>query len=237
MNFYIPELKYTFYGPIVFISIIIGMLVACFLMKKSGVKKEAVFYTALLTFVSILVCSASLSVALSGDIRKIGFVGAGGALGLIIGAITSALINNDHISESISAWIISAPLMYGLSKTACHIAGCCKGIPYSKSFRVTYQLYDNKSFFPIQLTETFVFLIIFFVGLFLYFKIKNKMNVAAFILLLSGLSKIALEFLRESHIGKFISSYQIIVLSITLIGVITILLLSHFSTRKKANDS
>ena len=48
LSFYIPELRYTFYGPIVLLSIIAGVIVAAILMKKAGVKKETVLYTVLL---------------------------------------------------------------------------------------------------------------------------------------------------------------------------------------------
>ena len=214
---YIPKLEYTFYAPIVFGSILIGMLVACFLMSKAGAKKSTVLYTALLTFIMTVTVSLMMSLALTNDIRKIGFAGAGGALGLILGAITSALIHRDHAVESISAWVIVSPLMYGLSKTACHIAGCCNGIPYSGPLRVVYESKNNASYFPIQLTETFVFLLIFVSGLFLYLKTKNKLRAAAIICLISAVAKDILEFLRESHIGHIISGYQIIVLSIALL--------------------
>ena len=222
MNIHIPNLQYTFYGPIVLLSIVLGIIIACILMRNAGVKSVTCFYTAIFTFISILVCSAVLSISITGDIRKVGFVGAGGALGLIVGAVASALIHRDHISESMSAWIIVAPLMYGLSKIGCHIAGCCNGIPYNGFFTITYAEKGHISYFPIQITETIVFVLIFIIGLILYLKSKNKTRVAILVLLLSGIAKIGLEFLRESHIGHTITSYQIIVLSISIIGAVSL---------------
>ena len=221
MNIYIPELEYTFYGPIVFLSIITGMVIACFMMKKSGVKNETILLTAILTFVSIIVCSAVTSIVLSGDIRKVGFVGAGGALGLLIGASASALIHRDHLKESLSAWIIVSPLMYGLSKIGCHIAGCCNGIPYNGVINITYASKGNISYFPIQLTETVVFIVIFIIGIILFFKSDKKLTVASITLLLSAAAKTGLEYLRESHVG-IISNYQILVWIIAAAGVIFI---------------
>ena len=246
MKMYIPELAHNYYGPIVIISIFIGMITACLLMKKAGVKFQTIIYTAVLTFVSILVCSAVISVSLSGDIRKVGFAGAGGALGLLVGAITSACIHRDHIMESMTAWVISAPLMYGLSKIACHIAGCCNGIPYDGFINVTYASKGDSSYFPVQLTETVTFVVIFFIGLFLFLKtlISNKKEsvnntdssvskklslISSFILLLSALAKITLEFLRESHTGTIISGYQILVLMIAISGIIGIRYVTRIS--------
>lgn len=222
MHIHIPELRYTFYGPIVFLSILIGIVVAAILMKKANVKKETVLYTVLLTFISILIFSAVTSVIITGDIKKIGFVGAGGALGLLVGVILSAFIHNDHVAESISAWIVALPLMYGLSKIACHIAGCCHGIQYNGAFSVTYEVHNNTAYFPVQLSETAVFTIIFVIALFLYMKMENKLNVATAVLLASGLSKFILDFLRESHGEKAITGYQILVLIITILGAILI---------------
>ena len=227
MNIYIPQLQYTFYGPIVFGSIIIGIIIAAFLMKKANAKKETVIFTVLLTFVSILICSAMTSILITGDIKRIGFVGAGGAMGLLLGIILSAFIHNDHVAESISAWIVVLPLMYGLSKIACHIAGCCHGIPYHGMFAVTYEGYNNSSFFPIQLTETFVFLVIFIVALILYLRTNNKLRIATATLLASGFAKFLLDYLRESHGNSAITGYQTFVLIITILGAISIQLFNN----------
>ena len=225
---FIPELKYTFYGPIVMLSIIIGIIVACVMMKKAGVRKETVIYTVLLTFVSIIICSFIISVNLSGSIRKVGFVGAGGALGLLIGAFASAFIIRDHIEESIAAWIVVSPLMYGLSKTACHIAGCCNGIPYNGVFCVSYGARGGQSFFPVQLTETFVFLVIFAIGLMLYKRMEKPLNAGMIVLLASAFAKVGLEFLRESHMGSIITGYQILVLAIAFAGCVVMRFTSRF---------
>ena len=229
---YIPDLKYTFYGPIVLSAIIIGIVVACLLMAKAGAAKGTCFYTALLTFVMIIMVSFMTSIALNKDIRNIGFVGAGGALGLILGAVTSALIHRDHITESIAAWITSAPLMYGLSKIACHIAGCCNGIPYTGTLAVTYEAKNHGSYFPVQLTETVSFIFIFIIGLILYLKLGDKTRTAIITLILSGITKTGLEFLRESHIGQTISNYQILVLCITFAGAAAIRYVSRISARE-----
>lgn len=229
LGFYIPELRYTFYGPIVFISILAGIATACIIMKKADVRKETSIYTALLTFVSIIICSAVISISLAGDIRKVGFVGAGGALGLILGATMSAVIFRDHIAESVCAWIVSAPLMYGLSKIACHVAGCCNGIVYHGILHVTYGAKGDESYFPVQLTETVAFLMIFAVGLWMYIKLSDRMKTAMIILFVSGMTKIILEFLRESHHGQIISGYQIVVFLITISGVISINFIKKFS--------
>ena len=219
MQFFIPEMKYSFYAPIVLLSIGVGMIVACMLMRKSGIQKNAVIYTMLLTYVCILTFSFMVSIVISGDIRRVGFAGAGGALGLMAGAIISALIMGEDKVLSLVPWVLVAPLMYGLSKTACHIAGCCYGIPYEGLGKVVYASKGAEGYFPIQLVEVITFVAIFLIGLVIYLKNKNKRILSArVVIILSCIFKIGLEYLRFSHIGKEVSGYQILVLIIAILA-------------------
>lgn len=218
---YIPELTYNLYAPIVLASILTGLVVASLLCRRAGASRQTVIYTALLTFVMIIAVSFMMSVIMSGSLLKFGFVGAGGALGLILGVIVSGFIHNDHVKETVAAWIIVAPLMYGLSKIACHIAGCCNGIPYHGVLSVTYESHASASYFPVQLLETLVFVVIFAVGLVLFLKASSDkmLGVASLVLLLSCVAKVSIEFLRESHAGKTVTGYQVLVIGITAVSI------------------
>ena len=211
MRFYVPVIDLPLYGIIVLTSILIGIVVAAVMMIRSGAKKETVLYTSMLAFVSIIICSFGLSTILYQDIRKVGFVAAGGAVGLLIGVLISVLINHDHEKDTIVAWILVAPLMYGLSKIACHFAGCCYGIPYNGIFSVTYETKEHISYFPVQLSETVIFLLIFFIGLIMYRKVSKKMEAARVVLILSAIAKIGMDFLRDAHVGEVISANQIMI--------------------------
>ena len=222
MQIFIPEMKYSFYSPIVLLSIGIGMLAACVLMRKSGVSKNAVIYTMLLTFVFILTVSFMVSIILTGDIRRVGFVGAGGALGLIVGAVISAFIMGEDKINSLVPWVLAAPLMYGLSKIACHISGCCYGIPYEGPGRVIYASKGMEGYFPIQLLEVITFVVIFVIGLVIYLKNENNRILSArIVIIMSAVFKIGLEYLRFSHIGKMVTGYQILILAIAVVAYIT----------------
>ena len=236
MQFFIPEMKYSFYAPIVLFSIGIGMMVACILMRKSGISKNAVLYTMLLTFVCIMTFSFMVSIALTGDIRKVGFAGAGGALGLMVGAIISAFIMGEDKVASLVPWVLVAPLMYGLSKTACHIAGCCYGIPFEGPAKVVYASKGAEGYFPIQLVEVITFVAIFLLGLVIYLKNENKRILSArVVIILSCIFKIGLEYLRFSHIGKEISGYQILVLVIAILAYMASVVIGRMENRVGAN--
>ena len=219
------------YGLIIMLSIAIGCLVAGGLMKKSGLKRETIIYTIMINVVSIVVFSLVFSFFITKDIRQIGFVAVGGAAGLLFGITFSVLLHKDHPTEMIASWCIATPLMYGLSKIACHIAGCCRGIVY---FGPIYCLYFNENFphFPIQLLEVIVFLMIFAIGLVLYLKLDSKLNAARITIYISFIAKFSLDFLRESHYGKIISDNQIFFIILMVVAAITL----HFLQRLQINE-
>ena len=186
------------YSLIVIASIIIGVIIACMIMFKAGLKRGTIIYTALLTFVCILVCGLFFSAIISGGKASWGFTGAGGVIGLLIGSFISLLIHRDHESETLISWIISAPLMYGLSKSACHIVGCCHGIRYSN---IGYVIYPSEGIprFPVQLSETVIFLLIFGIGIILFFHVRRKIISAFIVETLCIIAKFSTDFLRQSH--------------------------------------
>lgn len=231
MNLLISEHVPYLYGIIIFSSIFIGCIVAGFLMKKSGIKRETIIYTTMINVVSIVVFSLCLSFFITADFRRIGFVAIGGVAGLIFGVTFSALLHKDHPKELCSSWVVAAPLMYGLSKIACHITGCCKGIPYDGSFTVCYSKFGNETYFPIQLTEVIVFLIIFLIGLILFIKIDNKLISAVVTMILSFTAKESLDFLRESHSGKVITDNQIFFVICAIITLIIVQFLNRIFNR------
>ncbi len=206
------------YAPIVILSIMIGIAAACALMRHFGIRKQTVIYTALLVFVSIPVVSLSLSFSLSGDIRQIGFNGAGGAIGLMAGAFSSIFIHRDHPGENFAIWVIVTPLMYGLSKTACLITGCCNGIEFRNRFAVIYN--DQIPRFPVQLLETLVFIAVSAIGFTVFLKTKKWFGISLLVVILSVSAKFGLDYLRSAHYsGQILSSNQILALICGIIAV------------------
>ena len=231
MRIYVPVSEHSIYSPIVLSSILIGIAVACFLMKKAGAKKATVIYTALLVFVCILTFSFTLSFMLYGQPDRVGFIGAFGAFGVLAGALLSAFIHKDVVRESVSAWIVTAPLMYGLSKIACHFSGCCYGIRYSGPFSVTYRGPEsisaplNTQLFPVQLSESICFILIFVIGVTLFLKNNDKLNAAIITLILCILFKCLFDVLREGGNGFLMSANKLSAMIIGSISVIIIIVI------------
>ena len=100
-------------------------------------------------------------------ILESGFLEAGlSAYGGLVGVVIAAIIFEKIIPTkgSITKYtILSLPLVYGLTKVACSIVGCCGGIPYTGIFKVKYLNALNIWQFPIQIVETITFIVLFLI--------------------------------------------------------------------------
>lgn len=217
----INKFSFPFYGVIILISIIISLIYIYSNLKKDKVDNKNIFLY-IIMYISFAIVFGKLYTVITDiahpNIFKAGLSSYGGLVGVVIASIIFEKIlplNNKIIKYT----VISLPLTYGISKIGCFIAGCCYGIPYNGLLSVTYTNGLNIELFPIQLLETIVFLIIFFI----VNKLKNKTNIIYITLLLVSIFKFLLDFLRYDHIKKLITVNQIFSL-ILLIGVIIILI-------------
>ncbi|MBR1860537.1 MAG: prolipoprotein diacylglyceryl transferase [Lachnospiraceae bacterium] len=206
----IPELRFPLYSVIVMGGILAGVIMACLIMYRSGLNRNTIIYTALLCFVCITTFGLFLPTDPFVYNKSLGFTGAGGALGLLIGAFISLFIHRDHEKEMFAAWVICAPLMYGLSKIACHVTGCCSGIEYRGFANISYHGEDGR--FPVQLSESVIFVIIFIVGLIYFIKTGKSLVTSRIVVALSVVAKFGMDYLRESHYTSsgFISNNQVL---------------------------
>lgn len=167
-----------------------------FLLRKAHVEKWA---SAGITFLICLVAvifGCSLELKLSERVAEVNFDSLRAVAGIGIMLIISYFAFRKYFEAILRAAILSSPLMYGLAKIGCAVAGCCHGIEYSGSLNM-------HGYFPIQPVETIVFLGIYFLGL------KTK-SVSAVVYASLG-AKFLLDFLRADR-GGIISRNQILIL-------------------------
>ena len=184
------------YGVIVLSGVASGFVSACILSHLSGLKKQTVFYTAFLNLFCTLMFSI-LSVILFSGGREYGLSGLGAAFGLMLGTLISSYIHGDHPRELVSSWIVSAPLMYGVSKLACSYAGCCSGKIFS---------------LPIQPVVSATFILIYIISVIVFIKSKDKMKASYLAMIISFVARAGLDFFHDSHVGRIITREQILVL-------------------------
>ena len=178
------------------LAVVLGGLSMFFLLRKAHVEKWA---SAGITFLICLVAvifGCSLELKLSERVAEVNFDSLRAVAGIGIMLIISYFAFRKYFEAILRAAILSSPLMYGLAKIGCAVAGCCHGIEYSGPFNM-------HGYFPIQPVETVIFLGIYLLGL------KTKSVSAAVYVSLSA--KLLLDFLRADR-GGIISRNQILIL-------------------------
>ena len=225
MQIVIPEFSRSPYSIIIIGALIIGFAVTILRIVKSGVSKQTILYTGLLTFVCTIVTSLIFGFKISSDGIGAGFSGLGAAVGMIGGVFVSGLIIRDKPDIVMASFISSAPLMYGLAKIGCLLAGCCHGKEYYGPFAIVHTGGDHAgSFFPAQIIDMIAFLAIHIFAVILTGKMKNKVHAVYIILAVTIPVRFLLEYLKYTHDGSLISSGQVTVLFAGSICIITVVL-------------
>ena len=129
--------------------------------------------------------------------------------------------------ELLCITVPAVPLMYSIGKIGCFVAGCCYGIRYDGPFSVTYYYSlsapKGVSLFPIQIVESIIFALIYIYIKFLQKKNISKQYTISITFILCGFFKFVLDFLRNSHINKILSTNQFVSIIFILIGIYMIL--------------
>ncbi len=225
------NIDFNFYGFFIILSLIIGLIFICVNAKELKFTKEDIIFLVVYLLVGMIVGAKYYDYFVNIDNYKsfnffaLGLSSYGAVIGFIIMLfIYSKQFKKDFITM-LKLIIPSLPLIYGLSKIACFISGCCYGIEYDGIFSVTYNYSSSApngiSLFPIQIVETVVFLLIF---IFFYIK-RNKIEDKKYIgymFIVCGFFKFILDFLRHVHVSEIISTNQVFSLVFIVIGIIFI---------------
>ncbi|WP_295094435.1 prolipoprotein diacylglyceryl transferase family protein [Ruminococcus sp.] len=211
------------YALMIAISFVAGLVLQYFLNIKRGIQPMIAGFITLLSPLMSFFFAFLLTYATS-DGSKFGLSSMGGLFGMYLSVVTLALIKRDPRTTCITLenCTLVMPLMYSISKLGCFFAGCCHGIPYHGPCCVKYsgKVTETDYIFPVQLTETIVFFLIFAIGMIML--IKNYRNTSIYILSASAAAKGFLDFLRESHMDKIISFNQILCIIVVIIGIVYI---------------
>lgn len=210
--FDIPAFRWSPYPLIIVLAVLLGFASAALLMKRFGIARQAIFYTCLLTLMTTMMISISATLRISNEGLRLGFSGIAAGIGMILGIFISSLIFRDKPVLVLSSFVPAAPLMYGLSKLGCFLAGCCHGKAYHGHFAVAYHNQYEGTYFPVQLVDMAVFILIHILALILVMKMKNKAHAIFIIIFITLPSRFVLEYFRYTHDGTLISRDQIIIL-------------------------
>ena len=198
-------------------------------VKKEGCKNKQILLYFIMYIAFAFMCGKIYTTLIYNNMT---FLTAGlSAYGGLVGVVIASIIFEKILpvdGKIIKYTILSLPLVYGLSKIACFIVGCCGGIPYEGIFKVKYVDVLNIWQFPIQITETIVFILLFLIS----HNFRNKKNINYIVLVLVSIFKFLLDFLRYDHINILITRNQIFSI-VLLIIIIIVFIVQKYKVKDK----
>jgi len=229
------------YGICMGLAFIVSFLIAYYLLRKVGIPSEIIRLSILMNVVFVLIGGKIYTVLVATDdnvrLWNASFSSVGGLIGMLVGIELFNKIYDQNKTAFRSIYILVIPLLYGISKIGCLLAGCCCGIPYSGIGSVKYIIsikntqnsawnvvsthIPSENVFPVQLIEAFIFALIFIFGYFLY-KRQMAMRATTFVLLAGCVCKFSLEYLRWDNIDRMINANQMICLLLFIITIVFI---------------
>lgn len=206
------------------ICLSLGVLVDCcligFLLYKLGVEYYKFLPLSLLNFIVTLLGGKILGALQKGSsVLTAPLSSMGGLIASLSVTLLVGLLLKIDFSKIFTAVTLPLPITYAITKLGCAYAGCCSGIPWHGSLSINNTHYIGRTF-PVQITESIVFFVIFCVFTFLY--IKGKFNVKTGLLLIMTccIAKGSLYYLRYESIDHPFGSHQIIILSVLLLSLL-----------------
>lgn len=215
----IHKINFPIYGIIILLSVIIGCIYIYLNLKKEGINKKYILYYFLMfipfAFVMGKIYTMIVNINKGIDICHAGLSAYGGLLGVVIASIIyEYIIPSDK--KFIKYTVLSLPLIYGCTKIACSIVGCCHGIPYTGPLAVNYIDVLDQLVFPVQMLEVILDLILFLV----LNKLKKKKNIIYTSLISVTVIKFLTDFLRFDHTKVIITPNQIFSIGLIIVVII-----------------
>ena len=209
------DIRDTHMYPVMILCAFLTGLVMQFLLNRSrGIRREIAALNALASFLCSIGGAVLLTWIASGG-RSLGFSALGGLMGMYAGSALVGFASGRQYYPQILAQTCTLvlPVMYGIGKIGCLLAGCCRGIPYHGAGCVAYLTAEGTvTVLPVQLLETVCFFGIFAAGVYLY---HRRVRIAVHLVFQASMwIKLLLDFLRGSHAGQILSVTQLLCLAL-----------------------
>ena len=219
-------MKYV-YPSMIVLSLIVNVIVVLIISRKFKYTVDELVSMLVMENIGIIGGGILYTYIFS---KELGFSSLGGVMGgLIMLYLYSLLVKKDY-KYMLILFMPSIPLMYAIGKIGCFVAGCCYGIPYDGIGHIVYHSSEvallNTNLFPVQIVETIIFLIIFIYIISRYYKNKFSIKLIMIEIIICGISKFLLDFLRYEHTIKLITSNQIMCLLLVIFSSIYLIRLN-----------
>lgn len=238
------------YGLMIGIGFLTAVLLTAYRAKKNNLDAEFVYdlaFTAIiggmlgakLLFIIVEIKSIIENPKILLDIAN-GFVVYGGIIGGILASFILCKIKNKQFIKYFDLVMPSVAIAQGFGRIGCFLAGCCYGRETTSAFGVVF---TNSQFAPngVRLIPTQLISSAgdFLIGLFLIFiskRTKKDGHTGSMYLILYGMGRFLVEFLRNDNRGNVgsLSTSQFISLFIVASGIISTIIINKNAILKRS---
>jgi len=224
------NISFPIFGMMLLLALAVNIIVVALISRKYNFSKDEIVCLLLYENFGIIYGAKILTFInnyskLEGNFNffAMAMTAYGGLIGALLFLMLFSFQFKKPLKELLYIFTPSMPIMYGVGKIGCFLAGCCYGIEYhgfgSVSYNYSLAAPADTPLFPIQIVET-----IFFMGIFTFMFIKHKRNqfdlgTVGISFILCSTAKFALDFLRNDIARVVLSSNQLISIAFAFIGV------------------
>lgn len=236
-------IKIPSYGMCALLGIIIVLLSAIIRAKKKGINYADILAIAAVSVLGAYIGGTLLYIVTAYSVTDIinyisrfdfsfissaGLVFYGGLIGGVVGAFLGSKIISIKLSDIEDDIVPFIPFGHAVGRVGCFLSGCCYGIEYKGIFAITYTnpvigLSGDVSYFPVQLLEAFLDIMIVIILLIYSRKKRKKFDLLSMYMFLYAILRFCTEFLRGDEIrGLYFSISTSQWISIVLIVAIIV---------------
>lgn len=252
-SFSIFGLEIHFYGLLIAVAMILGVMVVCLICKRRGLKADDILVLALYALPLALIGARAFYIIFETEgytfvqmlqVWNGGMVLYGGIIGGAIGVVIYCLIHKKNFLLLADVAVVGLILGQAIGRIGCYFGGCCYGKDVTN---------PNMQWFPFASIQkdglwhlcTFFFefaldMIIFAVLFILIRKIKTKGIVFSIYLMSYGFIRFMLEFIRGDEVWTMgslrVSQYISIILIVAGAALLTILLILKRNHKPQFED-
>ena len=244
-------LNISFYGLIIAVGMVLGIVVACLICKKKNIDVSMPMDLALFALPCAIVGARLYYCIFNGvdsfvqifEIWKGGMAIYGGVIGGFLGILLCCKIKKYSLLQACD---IAAPCLIlgqAIGRIGCYFAGCCYGIeatnPNMQVFPISVQI-DGVWHLATFFYESLLDLIGFIILLIITFKSQKKGNVTAGYFVTYGLIRVVLEQFRDPAESLMLGATGIKVsqlLSLILVIIGVVLFVYNFKLKNKEAKS
>lgn len=237
------------YGICFYLGIIIAALTGALICKKRNIERFDLVGSAIYAFIGALLGSKLLFLAVSlktiienhipfEAVLKGGFVFYGGLIGGILGLIIYVKQFKMSLPDFLDVYSVCLPLGHTFGRIGCFFGGCCYGIEHKSPISVIYTESAGNTplhtpLLPIQLIESAVLFIFFFIMLSLFLK-NRRGYLPIFYLIMYSIARFILEFFRgDKERGSLLGISTSQIISIVIVFLLTVYFVNQRKKKKR----